>query len=175
MYVWCLRHSCCAMSVCYDRNCCGMYTRCASDGKRVSVGFVPCALAADDKTRMDMNSHRQHRWFWRGAKKAVPASLSSNEGREMCSCGDVSGAINGVGKAQARTCVNTLQRRPLHSESKYSYRRTFSLQNAVRRVVQNRGGHFSSSHFHVKSSALAVARCSFWQILPASFASAGMF
>ena len=36
--------------------------------------------------------------FWRGAKKAVPGSLSSKiMGREMCSCGDVCGATNGAG------------------------------------------------------------------------------
>ena len=93
----------------------------------------------------------------------------------MCSCGDVSGATNRVGKAQARTCVNKLRRRSLHSEREKSYRRPFSSQNAVRRVVQKTGGHRHASAFDVRNYALAVARCSFLHIIPAGFASAGLF
>ena len=101
--------------------------------------------------------------------------LTKLMGREMCSCGDVSGAANGAGKTQARTCANTLQRRSWRSEREKSYRRPFSSQNAVRRVVQKTGGRRHASTFDVRNYALAVARCSFLQIIPAGFASAGMF
>ena len=110
---------------------------------------------------------------WRGAKKAVPVS-SKNGGKRNVRLLRCLRRYQWRWKAQARTWVNTLQRRSLHPEREKSYRCPFSSQNAVRRVVQKTGEHFISSNFHVRSYALVVARCSFWQILAAGFASAGM-
>ena len=98
-------------------------------------------------------------------RRFLALCLPKSMGRDMF-C-DVSGA--GAGKTQARTCANAQQRRSLRCA------RPLSSQNAVRRVVQKTGGPFSSSTFHVRNYALAVARCSFWQIILAGFASAGMF